>query len=31
MQSVNAEEFDEEMAKWENDIYHHGGNNAMHS
>ena len=25
MQSVNAEEFDEEMANWSNDIYHHQG------
>ena len=25
MQSVNAEEFDEEMANWSNDIYHHEG------
>ena len=25
MQRFNAEEFDEEMANWENDIYHHQG------
>ena len=25
MQRFNAEEFDVEMANWENDIYHHEG------